>query len=552
MFAVPLPPNPMGFPLQLSLFNFEKDMASREEKKLRLERANTTISNPVAYVATINNEKRSKDVDEAYDYLRSRADFVGEQAIDIKKLQRRVDWRIMPIMFLIFGLQFLDKFLLNYSIVMGLPKDLKLKGNELNNIASSLWWTYLAVSPLVALAMNKLPLGKWLGVAMSIWGVIIACVAAVKTYPQLLAVRLLMGACDAALVPALMLISCHYYRKDEQAARFAIWFSSIGFALITGGLISYGFQHVTTSSIDAWRIMYLVMGVISFAVGIVCLFFMPDSPIRAKFLNDAEKTALIHHVSVNQTGITGHKIEWHQLRELALDPQIYLLVLMNIFISLGSGILGTYASTIIKSFGYDSKQAALLTTPGGAICIVTCLISAIVIRYHIMPRWLISVLGYCFSFTGACLVAFSPHQNKGAQLAGIYLVSCSIFTSGIKLQWMSANIAGHTKRSAATAIMSGTFSIGNIVAPYAVQPKDAPYYQTGKDILVGAKGLPILMLSVLASYYYLVNRHRDRKYGKPHTGTSMDSEAPVMAPDDSEDQWQNLTDKERKSFRYVY
>ncbi|KAF2214256.1 hypothetical protein CERZMDRAFT_82991 [Cercospora zeae-maydis SCOH1-5] len=526
-------------------------MASNEEKQLRLDRANTAISNPEAYTASINNEKGSKDVDDAYGYLHSRAGLAGEQEIDIKKVHRKVDYRIIPIMFLVLGLQNLDKSLLNYAIVMGLPKDLKLKGNDLNNIASSLWWSYLAVSPLIAWAMNKMPLGKWLGVAMSLWGIVTACVAAVNNFGQLLAIRLLLGLCDAALIPALMLISCHYYRKDEQAARFAIWFSSVGFAQIIGGLISYGFQYVTHSSLDSWRIMYLVMGVISLVVGLLCFFVMPDSPMRAKFLSDAEKTALLHHVSVNQTGVTGHNIEWHQLRELVLDPQMYLLAFLNISVSLGSGILNTYSSTLIKSFGYDSKQASLLNTPGGAVVIITCVIFAFVIRYHIMPRYLLSILGLCFAFTGACMVAFSAHEKHGLQLAGIYLVYCGTFTSGIKLQWITANVAGHTKRAAASAIMSGTFSIGHMIAPYAVQPKDAPYYEVGKEVLVGAKGLPILMLSFLAVYYTLVNRHRDRTYGKSREATRMDSEATTIAPDDDSDQWKNLTDMERKSFRYV-
>ncbi|KAM3422200.1 hypothetical protein BST61_g2566 [Cercospora zeina] len=516
-------------------------MASEEEKQLHLERANTT---------TNNNRKGSKHVDDAYEFLHSRAGFVAEQEVDIKKLRRKVDYRIIPIMFLVLGLQYLDKSLLNYAIVMGLPQDLELKGNDLNNIASSLWWSYLAVSPFIAWAMNKVPLGKWLGVAMSVWGIITTCVAAVNNFGQLLAIRLLLGLCDAAMIPALMLISCHYYRKDEQAARFAVWFSSVGFAQIIGGLISYGFQHVTHSSLESWRIMYLVMGVISLTVGLICFFFMPDSPMCAKFLNDDEKTALIHHVSVNQTGITGHKIEWHQLRELAVDPQLYLLAFLNISVSLGSGILNTYSSTMIKSFGYDSKQATLLNTPGGAIIIVTCFISAFIIRYHVMPRYLISSLGLCVALTGACLVAFSPHNKQGAQLAGIYLIYFSTFTSGIKLQWITANIAGHTKRAAASAIMSGTFSVGHLLAPYAVQPKDAPYYEAGKIVLVGAKGLPIIMLSLLATYYFLVNRHRDRKYGKSPRQTSVDSEATAIAPDDGSSDWQNLTDQEQRSFRY--
>ena len=295
--------------------------------------------------------------------------------------------------------------------------------------------------------------------------------------------------------------------------------------------------------------MFLVLGLISLVVGVLSFCFLPDTPMSAKFLTDAEKTALIHHVSVNQTGITGRKIEWHQLRELCIDPQIWLIGILTILISAGSGILGTYATTLIKGFGYTSKQAALLNMPGGMIGIVTTLLGAWVVRYHILSRWTISVMGYCLSLTGACLVAFAPHKNRGAQLAGIYMVSFSLFTVGIKYQWTAANVAGHTKRSLATALMSGAFAIGNICAPYAVQQKEAPRYQIGKDVLVATKAGAIFMLCLLGLYYVWSNKRRDRIYGRPGVG-SMDSNAPVV-PDDNSETWENLTDMERKSFRYV-
>ena len=256
MFFVPLPPNPlgMGFPLQLDLFNFNNQMASHNEKvhsAERLQRVNTTIQSPIAFVATVDGSKRS--IDEAYNYLRNHADIIGEQEINIHQLKRKIDYRILPLLWFIYGLQFLDKFLLNYAIVMGLPQDLKLHGNQLNNVASSLWWAYLAVSPLVGLALNKVPLAKFLGGNMFLWGIVISCTAAVKTYPQLIAIRILMGIFDAGIPPSLMLMSSQYYKKDEQAARFAIWFSAIGTGIVLGGLISFGFQHVETETMESWR-----------------------------------------------------------------------------------------------------------------------------------------------------------------------------------------------------------------------------------------------------------------------------------------------------------
>lgn len=122
-------------------------------------------------------------------------------------------------------------------------------------------------------------------------------------------------------------------------------------------------------------------------------------------------------------------------------------------------------------------------------------------------------------------------------------------------------------------MMSGAFAIGNICAPYAVQRKDAPRFQTGKNVLMATKAGAIGILCVLGTYYVWSNRRRDAKYGKvvkPDSEGSMTSvgedegslgdvvtntnsmSTTRTTTGEREEVWENLTDRERKSFRYVY
>lgn len=48
-------------------------------------------------------------------------------------------------------------------MVMGLPEDLDLRGNQLNNCISAVNWSFLTMTAFVPLALNKLPIGKWVG-----------------------------------------------------------------------------------------------------------------------------------------------------------------------------------------------------------------------------------------------------------------------------------------------------------------------------------------------------------------------------------------------------
>lgn len=165
-----------------------------------------------------------------------------------------------------------------------------------------------------------------------LWGVAAAAAAGAKNYTTLLVARIFLGIFEAPVAPSLMIISGQYYTKSEQAPRFTFWFLGLGVAQIVGGLISFGFQHVH-HAFAGWRIMFLVMGLITVAVGFATLLFLPDTPMQAKWLSDDQKVTLLQHVRVNQTGIRNGKFDPKQLLEAVLDPQVWLWALMLALVS---------------------------------------------------------------------------------------------------------------------------------------------------------------------------------------------------------------------------
>lgn len=146
-----------------------------------------------------------------------------------------------------------------------------------------------------------------------------------------------------------MLISSQYYTKSEQAPRFTIWYMGLGVAQIIGGLISFGFQHVHHASLEGWRIMFLVLGLVTSVVGGLTFFFIPDTPMKAPWLSDSEKVALLQHVSENQTGVWSTTLNMKQIWEAVLDVQLWLLTVITILVCL-TFTLSPLASGIPCSF----------------------------------------------------------------------------------------------------------------------------------------------------------------------------------------------------------
>lgn len=167
---------------------------------------------------------------------------------------------------------------------------------------------------------------------MILWGIATGCTAAAKNYHSLLACRIFLGVFEASIGPSLMLISSQWYTKSEQAPRFGVWYCGVGAGQIIGGLVSFLLQQVKHQAIAGWQIMFIALGAITIILGIVTFLVLPDTPVDARFLSDAEKLALLKHVSVNRTGIENKNIKLGQLLEALLDPQLWLLTILTILV----------------------------------------------------------------------------------------------------------------------------------------------------------------------------------------------------------------------------
>lgn len=111
--------------------------------------------------SSVEQKSRGNLVDEKLDpelYIDVKPDNRGVDALigqtplnqddAVKKLLRRVDLRLMPLLVACYTLQYIDKVALSYANIMGLEKDTNLRGNE---------FTWLATGYYIAFAIAELP-----------------------------------------------------------------------------------------------------------------------------------------------------------------------------------------------------------------------------------------------------------------------------------------------------------------------------------------------------------------------------------------------------------
>lgn len=139
-----------------------------------------------------------------------------------KKLVRKMDLIILPIIGILYILNYIDRQNLAAAKLQGIMEDLNMTTQQFATAISILFVGYLPFQIPSNLLITKFSRpGLYICVAVILWGTISAATAAVKTYGQLLAVRAILGACEAVFFPGAIYYLSAWYTKTELGKRIA-------------------------------------------------------------------------------------------------------------------------------------------------------------------------------------------------------------------------------------------------------------------------------------------------------------------------------------------
>ena len=144
------------------------------------------------------------------------------------------------------------------------------------------------------LLLKKFGARFWLARIAITWGIVAAAFAFTTNDTMFIILRFLLGVTEAGLFPGVIMFLAEWFPNKVRVQMFAIFylaqpFSQMIGAPLSGGLISFG---DTVTPWHGWQVMFFVEGMLAVIAGIAALFFLVNSPQKAKFLNQEEKDAL--------------------------------------------------------------------------------------------------------------------------------------------------------------------------------------------------------------------------------------------------------------------
>jgi MFS family permease len=202
--------------------------------------------------------------------------------------------------------------------------------------------------------VQRLPIARYLGANICIWGVILACIGASQNFTQMAGLRFALGFFEGVVYPGFQLLTNTFYRKQEIQARNGAWEGMNGIAQALGGLIGFGIGHMEgVLNHYAWSWIQFIFGGATCLFGVIVFFFLIDDP-RSPRWNWTEEEKAIVEQRLKDNGVKRHP-EWKvdQAWETLRDPKTYAFFLASFLNSVGSGALNPFGTLIVQGLGFS-------------------------------------------------------------------------------------------------------------------------------------------------------------------------------------------------------
>jgi len=219
--------------------------------------------------------------------------------------------RLLPLLFLSYAIAYVDR--INVSLAkLEMSKDLAGFNNAVVGFGAGIFFVgYFILEIPGTLLVEKWSARKWISRIMISWGIVAALTASVKTPFQFYGVRFLLGLAEAGFFPGVIVYLTHWFPARDRARALSWFFIATPVAQFISPKLSYlllrigttemignvTVQHPAIWGMVGWQWMYIAWGIPAVVLGFLVLFYLPDWPKDARWLEADERDALEHELN---------------------------------------------------------------------------------------------------------------------------------------------------------------------------------------------------------------------------------------------------------------
>jgi MFS family permease len=216
-----------------------------------------------------------------------------------KRTVKKVFWRLMPFLGLLYIIAFLDRVNVGYA-ALSMNKDLGFSSTIYGLGAGIFFIGYFIMEIPGNLIMAKVGARIWIARILITWGIISGLTAFVTTPTQFYVVRFFLGIAEASFFPGIIYYLSTWCRTKDQAKAVAFFMMSLPVCNIFAAPISTALLGINWLGLAGWQWLFIIEAVPAVIVGFITPFYLTNKPEDAKWLHEDERNWLIKALGAEQ------------------------------------------------------------------------------------------------------------------------------------------------------------------------------------------------------------------------------------------------------------
>lgn len=429
-----------------------------------------------------------------------------------KKLVRKIDLYLMPTIWLMYLLSYMDRTNIGNAKIAGMGHDLKLTSNEYSVALVVFFVTYVFFEAPSNMILVRTRPSRYLPAIMIGWGALTCCMAAINSYHQLVALRILVGVLESGFAPGILLIISSWYKKSEQSKRFAVYISAAilsgAFGGLLAGAITGGLEGA--HGIRGWKWLFIVEGAATIVWSCIAAFLLLDFPANTSRLTPREREIAI--ARLQEEGVTAKSASGTKLGKTksfleAVKNWRTWGFIVGYMVIVGSSTLSYFYPTLVHGLGYTSTvQAQYMTVPIYAVAFVCTAVSGYFCDK--IPNYRGFVIAGWLTVSLITAIVVCTVYNLHVRYAMLVIMAAGLWSSNaLSLSFASSTFGSMETevRAIALALVNCMGNLAQIYGSYLFPSEEAPKYLKGFGVISGLLGVGVATYILMN---VLVRRHK--------------------------------------------
>ncbi|KAF4964899.1 hypothetical protein FSARC_7244 [Fusarium sarcochroum] len=500
-----------------------------------------------------------KDVDDTTVFYNTHFESVGPLTPEVRKrITRKNFWGLLSQTWWVAFLIHLDKSTLSQASTMGIFDDVNMSKTEFNNLFVVFYTGYLiALWPGAALS-QRIGHKHFITGSLALWALFLGMHPLVKTGKQMIALRFLLGMTESQIVPSTTVLHQSFFPPKKSPWVQLLWWASGGLANVLLTMVAYKLINddnagVLVGGLSSWKWLHIICVVLTFAVCLLLVLFLPNTPVDAKWLSTEDKVHTITMIRETHAGISNSTFKWAQVRECFTDVKSWLFMQVSIVTHMFFNELPNNTSQqlplIVVGFGFTPAESALFNIVKPIWGSLLILVSAFMLYVTDLGVGLTCFISYIPCWVGGIIMVASPWSNKIALVVGTQI---STFKPSylMGLSWAGTTTIGYTKKLTLMSTCIVSASVANMISPEFWQEKYKPRYVLPWAFMTAFWIISPIMCLIIR--FYLIRENKKRAMLLDAEGSDSDNNALEMDGEVVKINDDDIDHTDRENLRFVY